>query len=183
MVQNPEIAIFMEYVRFLNSHKLALSGLVKGPKPLINSLHAPSSGRFNLRDLSARRGVVLYAYRTHTDSALTSIPSGAISFCQEHSGLPVTRFCLLKSTLRIVYRYLNLLRIVKTSKPLKSRVGVKKNVLFCKLVKKSPLLSGLQKRGRDVLQENGVPEYLAYDVYLICLMVKIIFICVFIPVK
>lgn len=97
MVQNPEIAIFMEYVRFLNSHKLALSGLVKGPKPLINSLHAPSSGRFNLRDLSARRGVVLYAYRTHTDSALTSIPSGALSFCQEHSGLPVTRFCLLKS--------------------------------------------------------------------------------------
>lgn len=97
VVQNPEIAIFMEYVRFLNSHKLALSGLVKGPKPLINSLHAPSSGRFNLRDLSARRGVVLYAYRTHTDSALTSIPSGAISFCQEHSGLPVTRFCLLKS--------------------------------------------------------------------------------------
>lgn len=55
-----------------------LSGLVKGPKPLINSLHAPSSGRFNLRDFSARRGVVLYAYRTHTDSALTSIPSGAI---------------------------------------------------------------------------------------------------------
>lgn len=97
VVQNPEIAIFMKYVRFLNSHKLALSGLVKGPKPLINSLHAPSSGRFNLRDLSARRGVVLYAYRTHTDSALTSIPSGAISFCQEHSGLPVTRFCLLKS--------------------------------------------------------------------------------------
>ena len=97
VVQNPEIAIFMEYVRFLNSHKLALSGLVKGPKPLINSLHAPSSGRFNLRDLSARRGVVLYAYRTHTDSALTSIPSGTISFCQEHSGLPVTRFCLLKS--------------------------------------------------------------------------------------
>lgn len=75
----------------------SFSGLVKGPKPLINSLHAPSSGRFNLRDLSARRGVVLYAYRTHTDSALTSIPSGAISFCQEHSGLPVTRFCLLKS--------------------------------------------------------------------------------------
>lgn len=74
-----------------------LSGLVKGPKPLINALLAPSSGRFNLRDLPACRGVVLYAYRTHTDSALTSIPSGAISFCQEHHGLPVTRFRLLKS--------------------------------------------------------------------------------------
>lgn len=74
------------------------NGLNEAPKRrYISSLHAPSSGRFNLRDLSARRGVVLYAYRTHTDSALTSIPSGAISFCQEHSGLPVTRFCLLKS--------------------------------------------------------------------------------------
>ena len=82
-----------------------------------------------------------------------------------------------------MYRHLNLSCIVKTSKPLKSRVEVKKNVLFCKLVKKSPLIGGLQKRGRAVLQENGVPEYLAYDVYLICLMIKIIFICVFIPVK
>ncbi|GHS71228.1 hypothetical protein EKTHUN627_20270 [Enterobacter kobei] len=47
VIQNPEIAIFMEYVRFLNTHKLALSGLVKGPKPLINSLR-PIIGAFQL---------------------------------------------------------------------------------------------------------------------------------------
>lgn len=83
-------ALSIVHVRF--------SGLIIGPKPLINSLHAPSSGRFNLRDLSACRGVVLYTYRAHTDSALTSIPSGAVSFCQEYHGLPVTRFRLLKSS-------------------------------------------------------------------------------------
>lgn len=105
----------------------SFSGLVKSPKPLINSLHAPSSGRFNLRDLSARRGVVLYAYRTHTDSALTSIPSGAISFCQEHSGLPVTRFCLLKS------------EVLKNALTMRYRIYMRygilcqfENELFCK---------------------------------------------------
>lgn len=49
-----------------------------------------------MSDLSAHRSVVLYTYRTHTDSVLTSIPSGAISFCQESYGLPVTQSDLLK---------------------------------------------------------------------------------------
>ncbi len=49
-----------------------------------------------MSDLSAHRSVVLYAYRTHTDSVLTSIPSGAISLCQERYGLPVTQSELLK---------------------------------------------------------------------------------------
>ncbi len=49
-----------------------------------------------MSDLSAHRSVVLYTYRTHTDSVLTSIPSGAISFCQERYGLPVTQSELLK---------------------------------------------------------------------------------------
>ena len=40
--------------------------------------------------------MVLYTYRTHTDSVLTSIPSGAISICQERYGLPVTQSELLK---------------------------------------------------------------------------------------
>ena len=40
--------------------------------------------------------MVLYTYRTHTDSVLTSIPSGAISICQERYGLPVTQSDLLK---------------------------------------------------------------------------------------
>lgn len=40
--------------------------------------------------------MVLYTYRTHTDSVLTSIQSGAISFCQERYGLPVTQSDLLK---------------------------------------------------------------------------------------
>ncbi|HFG6493928.1 TPA: hypothetical protein ACGHUD_001799, partial [Salmonella enterica subsp. enterica serovar Newport] len=59
--------------------------------------NGPSSGRFDLCDLSAHLKVVLYAYRTHTDSALTSIPSGAILFCQELCGLPVTQSGLLKN--------------------------------------------------------------------------------------
>lgn len=49
-----------------------------------------------MSDLSAHRSVVLYTYRTHTDSVLTSIPSGAISICQERYGLPVTQSDLLK---------------------------------------------------------------------------------------
>ena len=49
-----------------------------------------------MSDLSAHRSVVLYTYRTHTDSVLTSIPSGAISFCQESYGLPVTQSDLLQ---------------------------------------------------------------------------------------
>ncbi len=49
-----------------------------------------------MSDLSAHHSVVLYTYRTHTDSVLTSIPSGAISICQERYGLPVTQSDLLK---------------------------------------------------------------------------------------
>jgi len=49
--------------------------------------------------------------------------------------------------------------------------------------KEKPAIRRAAEEGKAVLEENGIPEYLAYDVYLICLMVKIIFICVFIPVK
>jgi hypothetical protein len=71
-------------------------GLVKGPKPLINSLRAPSSGRSTC---------VTYQLVAVWSSTLTvrirtrRLPrSYRVPFCcQEHSGLPVTRFKLLKS--------------------------------------------------------------------------------------